>query len=124
MLLIIGAGVISLAQPGDDRVSSVRLGGMIVDASQGDSRDNRHADQEPTLLKRAALVVTMDPALGDGPLGLVRGADVLFDENGIVAVGSGLSPITGNGRAKVIDVSGKIVVEPASAGRADASSSA
>lgn len=31
-----------------------------------------------TLIKNAALVITMDPSLGEGPLGLVEHADVLF----------------------------------------------
>ncbi|MCW5893359.1 MAG: amidohydrolase family protein [bacterium] len=62
------------------------------------------------LLKNAELVVTMDPTLGSGPLGLVPGADVLFDDTGIRAVGRGLSPRTPAGVAKTIDVSGKIVM--------------
>lgn len=62
------------------------------------------------LLRNAALVVTMNPALGSGPLGLVRDADVLFDETGILGVGPGLAPQTPGGVAKSVDVTGKIVM--------------
>lgn len=37
-----------------------------------------------TLIKNAALVITMDPSLGEGPLGLVEHADVLFAGDTVV----------------------------------------
>jgi 5-methylthioadenosine/S-adenosylhomocysteine deaminase len=64
--------------------------------------------QEPsrTLVRNAALVLTMDPAAGEGPLGVLRGADVLMEGDRIVAVGPGLAA-TG---ARVVDATGKIVM--------------
>jgi len=59
-----------------------------------------------TLLRGAALVLTMDPALGEGELGLLRGADVLLDGGRIARVGRGLDPAG----ARVIDVAGRIVM--------------
>jgi 5-methylthioadenosine/S-adenosylhomocysteine deaminase len=58
------------------------------------------------LVRNAALVITMDPDLGDGPLGTLEGADVLFDSGTIVAVGKGL-PDAGS---TSLDASGKIVM--------------
>ncbi|MFF3340841.1 amidohydrolase family protein [Streptomyces flavidovirens] len=61
----------------------------------------------PTLLRGASLVLTMDPALGDGPLGTVKNADVLIHPGTIAAVGADLQAPYG---ARVIDVSGKVVM--------------
>ncbi|MCX5402482.1 amidohydrolase family protein [Streptomyces sp. NBC_00335] len=59
------------------------------------------------LLRNAALVLTMDPALGDGPLGTVEGADVLMRDGVIAAVGKRLSAPPGT---HVIDASGQLVM--------------
>src|SRR5262249_45380562 len=59
-----------------------------------------------TLIKNAALVVTMDPALGNGPLGLIENADVLLTDGRIQAVGPGLVA----DEAAVIEAAGKIVM--------------
>jgi imidazolonepropionase len=40
-----------------------------------------------TVVDNIGLLVTNDPALGDGPLGLVRDASVVFEDGSIVAVG-------------------------------------
>lgn len=58
------------------------------------------------LIRNAALVITMDPSLGDGPIGTLEGADVLFEGDTIVSVGKGLS----DAGATVLDASGKIVM--------------
>lgn len=59
-----------------------------------------------TLIKNAALVVTMDPALGTGPLGLLENADVLLADGRIQAVGPGLRADD----ATVVEAAGKIVL--------------
>lgn len=52
-----------------------------------------HIPAGPTVLLRAAsLVLTMDPALGSGPLGTVENAYVLMRNGTIAAVGTGLRP--------------------------------
>ena len=40
-----------------------------------------------TVLDDIGLLVTNDPTLGEGPLGIVRDASVVFDRNGIIEVG-------------------------------------
>lgn len=64
------------------------------------------ADQRPTLIRNAALILTMDPTLGQGELGMLAGADVLMVGDKIAAVGKRL-PRHG---AQVIDATGKIVL--------------
>jgi 5-methylthioadenosine/S-adenosylhomocysteine deaminase len=58
------------------------------------------------LIRNAALVITMDPSLGTGPLGTLEGADVLFTGETLTAVGKSL-PQDG---ATVLDATGKIVM--------------
>lgn len=43
-----------------------------------------------TLIRNADLVITMEPRLGDGALGLIRNGDVLIEDDRITAVGQGL----------------------------------
>ncbi|MEV7725333.1 amidohydrolase family protein [Streptomyces sp. NPDC087917] len=64
-------------------------------------------DAGNTVLRNASLVLTMDPALGDGPLGTVEGADVLMRDGKIAAVGARLPAPRGT---RVIDASGKLVM--------------
>jgi 5-methylthioadenosine/S-adenosylhomocysteine deaminase len=65
------------------------------------------ADGPPrTLVRNAALVLTLDPALGEGDLGILRDADVLVERGRIAAVGRGLR----GGGARVVDATGKIVL--------------
>ncbi|MFD8146388.1 amidohydrolase family protein [Streptomyces sp. NPDC059708] len=59
------------------------------------------------LLRRASLVLTMDPALGGGPLGIVENADVLMRGGAVSAVGPGLTAPPG---AWVVEASGKLVM--------------
>ncbi|MEW2417219.1 amidohydrolase family protein [Streptomyces sp. NPDC046866] len=59
------------------------------------------------LLRRASLVLTMDPALGSGPLGALEHADVLMQDGAIAAVGTALATPSG---ARVVDASGKLVM--------------
>lgn len=61
----------------------------------------------PTLLRGAALVLTMDPGLGDGPLGTLPHADVLMRDGAVAAVGPGLRTPPG---ARVVDAAGKLVM--------------
>jgi 5-methylthioadenosine/S-adenosylhomocysteine deaminase len=42
-------------------------------------------------MQNATLVITMDPRLGDGPLGTLADADVLFAGDTIIAVRNGLA---------------------------------
>ncbi|MFE3580197.1 amidohydrolase family protein [Streptomyces vinaceus] len=59
------------------------------------------------LLRGAALVLTMDPGLGSGPLGSVENADVLMRNGAIASVGKGLQAPPG---ASVVDATGKLVM--------------
>jgi 5-methylthioadenosine/S-adenosylhomocysteine deaminase len=59
-----------------------------------------------TLIRNADLVMTMEPQLGDGALGLIPGGDVCIEDNCIAAVGRGLD---GAG-ARIVDATGKLVL--------------
>jgi 5-methylthioadenosine/S-adenosylhomocysteine deaminase len=58
------------------------------------------------LIRHADLVLTMEPRLGAGALGLIPGGDVVIEDDRITAVGQGLN---GAG-AHIIDATGKIVL--------------
>jgi 5-methylthioadenosine/S-adenosylhomocysteine deaminase len=64
------------------------------------------AAQRPTLIRNAALILTMDATVGQGELGIIADADVLIDGDTIAAVGKQLPP---HG-ADVVDAAGKIVM--------------
>ena len=64
------------------------------------------ADDKPVLIRNASLIVTMDPALGSGPLGTIENADVLFDRSGILAVGPNLT----HADAEIVDGTNRIVM--------------
>ncbi|MFJ3831066.1 amidohydrolase family protein [Streptomyces sp. NPDC090046] len=70
-----------------------------------------HIPQVPVgptvLLRGASLVLTMDPALGSGPLGALDKADVLMRNGTIASVGTGLRPPPGT---RIVDASGKLVM--------------
>ena len=59
-----------------------------------------------TLIKSAALLITMDPKLGEGPLGTLSNADLLIAGDTIVAVGKQLS----DSNATIVDATGTIVL--------------
>ena len=59
-----------------------------------------------TLIRNADLVMTMEPQLGDGALGLIPGGDVCIKDDRIAVVGQGLD---GSG-ARIVDATGKIVL--------------
>jgi 5-methylthioadenosine/S-adenosylhomocysteine deaminase len=58
------------------------------------------------LIRRASLVLTMDPTIGEGPLGQLAGADVLIVGDRIEAVGRGLR----RSGVRVLDGRGLIVM--------------
>jgi 5-methylthioadenosine/S-adenosylhomocysteine deaminase len=60
----------------------------------------------PVLIRNAGLILTMDPQLGAGPLGILEGGDVLFDQSGILAVGKDLQAP----EAEVLDATNRIVL--------------
>ncbi len=60
-----------------------------------------------TLLRGAALLLTMDPGLGSGPLGALENADVLLRDGRIAQVGHRLRAPAG---ARVRDMAGKLVL--------------
>jgi 5-methylthioadenosine/S-adenosylhomocysteine deaminase len=64
------------------------------------------ADGRPTLIRNAALVLTMDPTAGQGEVGMIADTDVLIVGDTIAEVGRRLPP---NG-ADVVDATGKIVM--------------
>ncbi|WP_327130333.1 amidohydrolase family protein [Streptomyces sp. NBC_01343] len=82
--------------------------GVTARSAPRDSLAHRPVPVSRTVLLRgAALVLTMDPALGSGPLGLVENADVLMRNGVIASVGTGLQVPPG---ASVVDTSGKLVM--------------
>jgi 5-methylthioadenosine/S-adenosylhomocysteine deaminase len=60
-----------------------------------------------TVLRDADLVLTMDPELGEGVLGRIEHADVLFEGGVVSAVGRGLAVPRD---ARVVDVGGQVVM--------------
>jgi 5-methylthioadenosine/S-adenosylhomocysteine deaminase len=60
------------------------------------------------VIRNASMVLTMDPALGEGDLGLLENADVVLEKNRIKAVGPGAGK--GVAGARVVDGRGKIVL--------------
>ena len=78
------------------------LAGLLI----GSSDSLALADPPRTLIRSAALILTMDPNLGQGPLGIIENADLLLDGDTIAAVGKDLP---GNG-ARVVDATGKVVM--------------
>ncbi|WP_336323735.1 amidohydrolase family protein [Streptomyces lavendofoliae] len=60
-----------------------------------------------TLVRGAGLLLSMDPAVGDGPLGILRDADVLMRGGKIAAVGRRLPARRG---VRVLDAGGRIVL--------------
>lgn len=59
-----------------------------------------------TIVSDIGLLVTNDPALGEGRLGLVRDAYVVFDRAGVIAVGTGAAPSAD----RHIDAGGRCVI--------------
>ncbi|WP_017589954.1 amidohydrolase family protein [Nocardiopsis ganjiahuensis] len=59
------------------------------------------------LLRDAALVLTMDPASGNGPLGALEHADVLMESGVITAVGAAIRPPPGT---ETVDAGGRLVL--------------
>src|SRR5688572_4484070 len=59
-----------------------------------------------TVIRNAALVLTMDPAEGRGELGIIKNADVLLVGDTIAAVGNSLRVAN----AHVVNAAGKIVM--------------
>lgn len=72
----------------------------------GDSADPGFDGGGRIVIRNVSLVLTMDPELGEGPLGRLADADVLIDRDRISAVGKDL-PDDG---ARVLDGHGKIVL--------------
>src|SRR5919108_2752672 len=68
------------------------------------------AQRSPTmhriLIRNADLVMTMEPQLGDGALGLIPGGDVAIEDHRIAAVGRGLD----SAGARIVDATGKLVL--------------
>ena len=60
-------------------------------------QSQRH-DPKRTLIRNAAMVITMDPVLGEGPLGILKNAEVLMEGDTITEVGQGL--LRGRGAQK------------------------
>jgi 5-methylthioadenosine/S-adenosylhomocysteine deaminase len=58
------------------------------------------------LIRNAGLILTMDPRWGTGPLGIIEGGDVLFDQSGILAVGKDLEASD----AEILDATNRIVM--------------
>ena len=64
------------------------------------------ADSPRTLIRNAALILTMDPTVGTGELGILEDADLMFEGDKIKEVGRNLNGVG----AAVVDATGKIVL--------------
>ncbi|MEV5981562.1 amidohydrolase family protein [Streptomyces sp. NPDC052114] len=80
---------------------------LTVGAAAAPRPEPADAHTPTTLLRGAELVLTMDPALGEGDLGTLERADVLMRDGRIAAVGRRLTAPVG---ARVVDVSGMLVL--------------
>ncbi|WP_306333175.1 amidohydrolase family protein [Streptomyces sp. KL118A] len=87
---------------GASGLSLAAVSGATGSAAVGADRPGR-----TTLLRGAALVLTMDPHIGEGELGLLEGADVLLRNGEIADVGRDLKAPAD---ARVRDVSGRFVL--------------
>jgi len=76
----------------------------LVPLNQGGS-PSALAEPSQLLLRNAALILTMDPSLGNGPLGLLREKDLLISGDKVEALGSNLKS-----SGQTLDVTGKIVM--------------
>lgn len=63
------------------------------------------AEPPQLLIRNAALILTMDPSLGSGPLGILEERDVLLSGKTITAIGQGLQS-----SGETLDATGKIVM--------------
>lgn len=72
----------------------------------GDSAGAGFDSSGRIVIRNASLVLTMDPKLGEGPIGRLEDADVLIDRDRIAAVGKNLPA----GDARVHDGHDKIVL--------------
>lgn len=79
---------------------------LVLGAGRSRPR-GRTPSGQAVILRNAALVLTMDPALGDGPLGTVEHADVHMRNGAIAAVGRRLPTPPGT---QVIDAAGQLVM--------------
>jgi 5-methylthioadenosine/S-adenosylhomocysteine deaminase len=80
---------------------SILLSALGVSQSPGG-----HADQPRTLIRNAALILTMDPTMGKGALGVLEEGDILLVGDKIAAVGKNLQEQGG----QTVDATGKIVM--------------
>ncbi len=78
---------------------------MFLFASDGPMTPSARSEPSPFLIRNAALIITMDPAVGAGPLGLLEDSDLLLTGDTIAAIGPGLRT-----RGDTIDATGKIVL--------------
>ncbi|MEV7520393.1 amidohydrolase family protein [Streptomyces sp. NPDC091371] len=76
-------------------------------AARPDAAAPHDSGSRTVLLRGAALVLTMDPAVGPGPLGALDNADVLIRGGAVAAVGRNLQAPIGTWTQ---DVSGKLVM--------------
>lgn len=75
-------------------------------AKDKDSVSNALENASNVLIRNAGMVLTMDPNLGEGSLGILENADVLLEKDKIIKVGLGIQAPG----AVVIDARGKIVM--------------
>jgi 5-methylthioadenosine/S-adenosylhomocysteine deaminase len=89
-------------------VLTLLLWGCTIASEQGFETSTPPALASATkiLVQNAALVITMDPELGEGPLGIIQEGGVLIVGDSIVAVGKGLE----SADAAILDATGKIVL--------------
>ncbi len=84
------------------------LTGFLLSATASNGSSSELASDGPTktLIQRASLIITMDPALGTGPLGSLADVDLLMEKDTILAIGKGLIAPD----ATVLNANGKILL--------------
>ncbi len=79
---------------------------VLAGLPMGSSGSLAAAKPPRTLIRHAALILTMDPALGQGTLGIIENADIFLDGDTIAAVGKDLQA----NDAQVVDATSRIVM--------------
>lgn len=79
---------------------------ILSSALSGASCSLALADPPRTLIRNAALVLTMDPNVGAGDLGILENADILLEGDKIKTI----APDLKGGGARLVDATGKIVL--------------
>ncbi|MGW0733031.1 amidohydrolase family protein [Streptomyces sp. NPDC002851] len=88
-------------------IGSIPLGWGAVASAASRAPEGEREGRPDTVLRGAELVLTMDPGLGEGELGILESADVLLCDGRVAAVGRDLTVPAG---CRTVDASGMLVL--------------